>query len=93
LPSNLHNYENMLVEFLKQTYKDNVKFRIIVELCKIEGASLRELARKVGISHSNLAKHLDFLVEKGVVEYFYASPRVKVYRLSKKYQKLRDILT
>ena len=90
---NFHDEELMIVDFLKQIYKDNIKFKIICELCKIEGASLRELARKVGISHSNLSKHLDFLVRKGVVEYFYASPRVKVYRLSKKYEQLKNLLT
>lgn len=83
----------VIVEFLKRTYRDNVRFKIVRELCKIEGASLRELARKVGISHSNLSRHLDLLVEKGVVEYFYASPRIRIYKLSKKYEQLKDILT
>jgi len=83
----------IIVEFLKRTYKNNVRFKIVCELCKVEGASLRELARRVGISHSNLPRHLDQLVEKGVVEYFYASPRVRIYRLSKKYEELKEILT
>ena len=36
----------VIVEFLKRTYKNNVRFKIVCELCKVEGASLRELARR-----------------------------------------------
>lgn len=42
-----------------KVYRDNIYFEIVCELCRIEGASLRELARKVGIAHSNMARHLE----------------------------------
>lgn len=82
----------LLIEFLVKVYKDNVHFKIICELCKIEGASLRELARKVGIAHSNMAKHLDTLIKNGVVESFKINPRMRVYRLSQKFQPLKTVL-
>ena len=82
----------LLIEFLMKVYKDNIHFRIVCELCKIEGASLRELARKVGIAHSNMARHLDVLIKNGVVESFRINPRMKVYRLSEKFQPLKSML-
>lgn len=82
----------VLIEFLVKVYKDNIHFRIVCELCKVEGAGLRELARRVGIAHSNMASHLNILIKNGVVESFRINPRVKVYRLSPRFQPLKTIL-
>jgi len=77
--------------FLKM-YADDVDLLTVVFLCRREVASLREIARHVGMSHKNLATHLDRLVSKGIVELTYEKPNLKLYRLAAKASVIKPLL-
>ena len=80
-----------LIDLLVKIFNQDVKFRIIVTLAKREGVTLRELARNVGISPKTLYKYLSELCDKGIVSVIEASPRIKVYTLSREYEWLRSL--
>ncbi|MCS7141122.1 MAG: ArsR family transcriptional regulator [Candidatus Nitrosocaldus sp.] len=71
----------MLWRIFSTIYSEDVVFNILAYLCKKKQGSTREIARYVGISHKNLAKYLEILVEKGMVEIAYDKPNLRVYRL------------
>jgi DNA-binding transcriptional ArsR family regulator len=81
-----------VLAFFETVFKNDVRLRIICILSSREGACLREIARNAGISHKNLTKYLDALLQKGVIESYPVGPRNKVYRLSTKYNFLRDFM-
>ena len=74
-----------LLKFFLTIFQTDVRFRIVATLSSREGAGLREIARHVGISHKNLAKYLQDLEEKGVLETYPIGVRNRVYRLAPKY--------
>ena len=76
--------------FFEIVFKTDIRFKIIVELSNREAACLREISRNVGISHKNLAKYLETLEQKGVVETYPVGVRNKVYRLAPKYSYVRQ---
>jgi predicted transcriptional regulator len=78
-----------ILSVFETVFGNDVRFRIIVVLSNREGAGLREIARNVGLSHKNLAKYLDTLTKKGIVENYQISIRNKVYKLAPKYHYLR----
>jgi len=80
-----------VLEVFDRLFGDTVRFKVVEMLSKREGAGQREIARSVGITHKNLAKYLDELMEKGIIEAFPAGPTVRVYRLARRYSFLRDI--
>jgi len=65
-------------------FKDDMKYMILKFLSSKDVASIREIAKNVGMSHKNLAKYLDFLVNKGFLEVVYSGPNIKLYKLSQK---------
>ena len=73
----------------KIIFGDDVRFLTLNFLCNKDCASIREIARNVGISHKNLVKYLDFLVDKGALEVVYSSLNIKLYKLSQKASILR----
>ncbi len=77
--------------FFRLIFAEDVRFKVIDVLAKREGANLREIARCVGISHKNLARYLDCLVKKGVVDVYPVGIGMRVYRLSPKYDLLRTL--
>jgi predicted transcriptional regulator len=77
--------------FFRLIFAEDVRFKIIDVLAKREGANLREIARCVGISHKNLARYLDCLIKKGVIDAYPVGLGMKVYRLSPKYDLLRKL--
>jgi predicted transcriptional regulator len=56
----------------------------VIEFLYIEGrpCSLRKISRNVGLNHKNLAKYLDLLLSKGIVEVVYEEKNIRLYRLS-----------
>jgi len=78
-----------LLSLFEVIFKNDVRFRIIVILSNREAAGLREIARNAGISHKNLAKYLDTLIQKGIVETYPVGVRNRAYRLATKYSYLR----
>ena len=81
-----------IMELFETLFRNDIKFRILSVLSNREGACLREIARNVGISHKNLVKYLDTLSQKGIVEVYPVGIRYKVYRLSPKYDFVRQVL-
>jgi|GEM_PF-3103354 len=63
-------------------YSDDIKFQILKHLCEKEVASMREIAKNVGISPKNVTKYLDQLQLKGIVEVVYSRSNIKLYRLT-----------
>jgi predicted transcriptional regulator len=81
-----------LLSLFENVFRTDVRFRIIVILSNREGACLREIARNAGISHKNLTKYLDMLMQKGVVEAYPIGVKYRAYRLADKYRYLRFFL-
>jgi len=81
-----------MVSFFVTVFQADVRFKIVATLSNREAAGLREIARKVGISHKNLVKYLQTLEEKGIIETYPIGIRNKVYRLSPKYDYMRQFL-
>jgi len=81
-----------IMELFETLFRNDIKFRILSVLSNREGACLREIARNVGISHKNLVKYLDTLSQKGIIEVYPVGIRYKVYRLSPKYDFVRQVL-
>ena len=82
----------LLLKLIKNIFHDDVKYRILLELSGSEGYGLRELARRVGVSHSSLKRHLTALEMREVIKGFYVNPMVKVYALSDKFKNLEELL-
>ena len=83
---------NELNEHFQNVFGDDIKFAILRFLCHRKAASVREIARGVGMSHKNVLKYLDFLASKEVVEIAYQTPHVKLYRLSRRAAILERVL-
>ena len=81
-----------LVSFFVTVFQSDIRFKIVATLSNREGAGLREIARQVGISHKNLGKYLQTLQENGILEAYSIGVRSKVYRLSSKYDFVRQFL-
>ena len=81
-----------LLSLFESVFRNDVRFRIMVILSNREGACLREIARNAGISHKNLTKYLEMLMQKGVVESYPIGVRYRAYRLADKYTYLRFFL-
>ena len=81
-----------LLSLFENVFRNDVRFRIMVILSNREGACLREIARNAGISHKNLTKYLEMLMQKGVVEAYPVGVRYRAYRLAGKYSYLRFFL-
>ncbi|MEM3404495.1 MAG: winged helix-turn-helix domain-containing protein [Nitrososphaeria archaeon] len=67
---------------LIMAYSDDIKFQILKCLCEKEVASMREIARCVGISPKNITKYLDQLQLKGIVEVAYSRSNIKLYKIT-----------
>ena len=81
-----------LLSLFEVVFRNDVRFRIMVILSNREGACLREIARNAGISHKNLTKYLEMLMQKGVVEAYPIGVRYRAYKLASKYNYLRYFL-
>ena len=81
-----------VLAFFETIFRNDVRLKIVVILSNREGACLREIARNAGISHKNLAKYLEVLSQKGVVESYPVGARNIVYKLSNRYDYLRELL-
>jgi len=79
-----------MLAFFNDLFKGDIRIKIVATLSRREGAGLREIARSVGISHKNLQKHLEVLEEKGIVQAFPIGPLRNVYKLSPRYNYLRQ---
>lgn len=73
-------------------FGEDVKYSIIKFLCSRKAASVREIARNVGMSHKNLLKYLDFLERRGVVSVVYSGPNIRLYSLSERASILARLL-
>jgi len=78
-------------KIFSEIYGGDVKFLALMYLCNNGAASIREIARYVGISHKNLSLHLDYLASKGAVEVVYSKPNLKLYRASAKLSSLENL--
>ena len=81
-----------IMAFFGLVFRSDVRFRIIVELAKREGACQSEISRNVGMSRKNLVRYLELLVHRGIVEAYSVGIRDNVYRLSAKYNAIRPLL-
>jgi DNA-binding transcriptional ArsR family regulator len=79
-----------VLAFFELIFRTDVRFRIISCLANREGACLREIARNVGMSHKNLAKYLEKLMQKGVLEAFPVGLGGRVYKLANKYEFVKE---
>jgi predicted transcriptional regulator len=81
-----------VLAFFMMIFRSDVRFKVVLVLAKREGACLSEIARNVGMSHKNLAKYLEVLMQNGIVEAYSVGMRDRVYRLANKYSFLRQLL-
>ena len=79
-----------IVKVIKLIFGKDVKFKIIECLCK-KAATLRELAKCVGIAPKNLKKYLNELESKGIVTKIEVSGRFYVYMLRREYEWLKEV--
>jgi DNA-binding IclR family transcriptional regulator len=77
------NADNVF-ELFSMIYCHDVKFLVIRALSEKDLASLREIARRAGVSPKTASKYVEELVSKGIVEVLYDEPNIKLYRLSEK---------
>ncbi len=63
-------------------FGDDVRYSIIKFLCTRRSASGREIARNVGMSHKNVAKYLEDMTKKGVLEVSYEGHNIRLYVIS-----------
>ncbi|ACB39920.1 winged helix-turn-helix domain-containing protein [Pyrobaculum neutrophilum] len=80
-----------LINFMARIYGDDVKWRIIMELRRGYGYTLRELARRVGVTPKSLYKYLDELKQKGIVEIHKAGAQVTIVVLSSQHSWLKEL--
>ncbi len=80
-----------LFKYFRLVFADDVRLKIIDVLASREGANLREIARRVGASHTNLPRYLDPLVKKGIIEVYFVGQGMKVYKLSPKYKLAHEV--
>lgn len=79
-----------IVKVIKLIFGKDVKFKIIVCLCK-KPTTLRELAKCVGIAPKNLKKYLNELESKGIVTKIEVGGRFYIYMLHREYEWLKEI--
>ncbi|MCS7373832.1 MAG: winged helix-turn-helix transcriptional regulator [archaeon GB-1845-036] len=82
----------LILELFNKIFRNEVKYKVVVELSSVNGCGLRELARRVGVSHSSLKRHLENLESRGVLTTYYVNPKVKVYALDEHFKNLRSLL-
>ncbi|GBF09366.1 hypothetical protein apy_10910 [Aeropyrum pernix] len=64
-------------------YQNDAKIRILLYLADLERpASIRKIARNVGMSHKNVIKHLDELKNVGLVEVAYKQSNLTLYKIT-----------
>lgn len=73
-------------------FGSSIEMRVIRVLCVKGSCSLRGLARSVGIHHTNLAKYIAEMGERGVVEWEQVG-RTRVIRISSEYAFLKHLFT
>ena len=83
--------DNYVFNLFERIYREDVRFKILIILSRREGACLRELARNAGMSHKNLAKYLQALTEKGIIDSVPVGLRDKIYKLNANYAFLREL--
>lgn len=79
--------------FFRLLLAEDERFRIINLLASREGANMREIGRRTGISHRKVSRSLTYLVEAGVVDFYFMGIGLKVYKLSSKCEVLRKFNT
>jgi DNA-binding transcriptional ArsR family regulator len=84
------NTSYQVFNFFRSIYREDVRYKIIHALSKKELATLRGLARQVGLSHKNLRKYLNQLIENGIVESYPVGVRMRIYRLSKQCDLIKE---
>jgi len=82
----------LLLDLTRNVFKDDVLLKTVRELCRNEGATLRLLARKVGVSYSKMAKTLDGLMSVGIVDCINLNGNMKKYKLMKDFEMLKQLL-
>jgi DNA-binding transcriptional ArsR family regulator len=81
-----------LFGIIKEIFGEELKFKTLKFLARKEVASIREIARKINIAPKNLTRHLNLLLQKGVIETVYSGKNIKLYRLSPKLEVLGKFL-
>jgi len=81
-----------LFAIIREVFGEELKFKTLKFLARKEVASIREIARKINIAPKNLTRHLNLLLQKGVIETVYSGKNIKLYRLSPKVQVLGQFL-
>jgi DNA-binding transcriptional ArsR family regulator len=82
-----------IFSFFKLLLAEDERFRIIKLLASREGANMREIGRRTGISYRKVSRSLTYLVEAGVVDFYFVGIGLKVYKLSSKCEVLRNFNT
>ncbi|MEM0358526.1 MAG: V4R domain-containing protein [Candidatus Hadarchaeales archaeon] len=91
-PSETPQTREELFSVIKEIFGEDLKFKALKFLARKEVASIREIARKINIAPKNLTRHLDYLLQKGVIETVYSGKNIKLYRLSSKVEVLGKFL-
>lgn len=80
------------LQLVNHLFSDNITWRIIKNLSRSDGLTLRELARRCEVAPKTLYKYLNALQKKGIVEVYRPGPRVMVVKLSDQYNWIRQLL-
>ncbi len=91
-PSETPQVREELFATVKEIFGEELKFKALKFLARKGVASIREIARKINIAPKNLTRHLEHLLQKGVIETVYSGKNIKLYRLSPKAEVLGKFL-
>jgi predicted transcriptional regulator len=80
-----------LFRLYEKIFGNDIRFLILKFLSNRDCASIREIARNVGMSHKNLVKYLDHLVDSDALEVVYTSSNIKLYKLSQNSSMLKKL--
>jgi len=73
---------------LYNLFSDSIEVKILKYLSSKNSCSLRELARLVGMHHTNVSRYVSRLVEKGILEQERVG-NTSIIRLNREYEFLR----
>jgi DNA-binding transcriptional ArsR family regulator len=85
-------YQKLSFELIERSLSSKGRIRILYLLAKFEMLNITSLAKKAHLSYEVTRRHLNSLLELGIVEE-YKLGRIRVFRLNKGHPIVKKILT
>lgn len=74
---------------------DDPRVKVIICMASYEEGelfSIRKLARCVGMAPKNMARYVEELRSRGIIECVYESPKLRLYKISPRFKPAIDLL-